>query len=290
MDLRQLECFAAVARHRHFTRAAEDLYLTQSAVSQQVRRLEASLGVTLLRRGGGRVELTAAGEELLARAEAILSDVARARAAMDDFAGGVARGAVRVATTTAEGAGLPEALAAFHRAQPGIRVALRHGAAGEVVDLVRRGWADLGVAAPAEGAATAGVEAAPLRSEVLVALLPPGVAGTPPAHVDVWSLRAHPFILAEPGTALRETVAAACEAAGFGPVPLFEVGDPATVRVLVRAGLGVALVPASWTGAQDVTAPLAPPVPRHEPQLLARPDGLTPAAALLHRHLRVALA
>ena len=83
---------------------------------------------------------------------------------------------------------------------------------------------------------------------------------------------------------------AACEAAGFGPVPLFEVGDPATVRVLVRAGLGVALVPASWTGAQDVTAPLAPPVPRHEPQLLARPDGLTPAAALLHRHLRVALA
>ena len=148
MDLRQLECFAAVARHRHFTRAAEDLYLTQSAVSQQVRRLEASLGVTLLRRGGGRVELTAAGEELLARAEAILSDVARARAAMDDFAGGVARGAVRVATTTAEGAGLPEALAAFHRAQPGIRVALRHGAAGEVVDLVRRGWADLGVAPP----------------------------------------------------------------------------------------------------------------------------------------------
>ncbi|MDX6700529.1 MAG: hypothetical protein QOF26_755, partial [Baekduia sp.] len=80
MDLRQLEYFAAVARHRHFRRAAESLYVTQSAVSQQVRRLEAELGLELLRRTGGQppVELTPAGAELLERAEAILGDVARA--------------------------------------------------------------------------------------------------------------------------------------------------------------------------------------------------------------------
>ena len=84
MDLRQLESFVAVARHRHFTRAAEDLYLTQSAVSQQVRRLEPQVGLDLLRRTSRGVELTAAGAELLPRAEAILADVAGARAAMAD--------------------------------------------------------------------------------------------------------------------------------------------------------------------------------------------------------------
>jgi DNA-binding transcriptional LysR family regulator len=293
MDLRQLECFVAVARHRHFTRAAEDLFLTQSAVSQQVRRLEASLGLTLLRRSNRAVELTPAGEELLARADVILADVARARAAMDQHARGTVHGAVRVAATTADAAGLAQALADFHRAHPGIRLALRHGPADEVADLVRRGSADLGVAALREGDA-GGVEAAPLRSEELVVLTaaadPLAAAGD---EVDVWALRERPLILAEPGTALRETVVAACEAAGFGPVSLFEVGDPATVRVLVGAGLGVALVPASWTaeaGGSVTVLTLRGEPPRHEPRLLERPGGLTPAAALLHSHIRSALA
>src|SRR3954468_22346919 len=102
MDLRQLEYFAAVARHRHFRRAAESVYVTQSAVSQAVRRLEAELGIELLRRRPGAqppVEVTPAGEELLARAEAILADVARARAAMDEHAGTL-RGGGRLAATT----------------------------------------------------------------------------------------------------------------------------------------------------------------------------------------------
>ncbi len=68
MELRQLEYFAAVARHRHFTRAAEELYVTQSALSQQVRRIEAELGLTLYARTPRGVELTAAGTDLLVRA------------------------------------------------------------------------------------------------------------------------------------------------------------------------------------------------------------------------------
>jgi DNA-binding transcriptional LysR family regulator len=288
MDLRRLECFVAVARHASFTRAADDLHLTQSAVSQQVRRLEAELGLELLARTSRGVEPTTAGAELLGRAEGILAGVAEARAAMHGLARGTAGGAVRVAAASGDAPGLPTALASFSRAHPEIRVALRHGAAGEMVDLVRRGSADLAVLALPEGAATTGVEAAPLRSEPLVVLLPPDDPLAGAEGVALWALRERPFILGEPATALRERVAAACEAAGFGPVPLFEVGDPVTVRVLVAAGLGVALVPASWReGAPAAT--LAAPAPRHEPQLLARPDGLTPAAVLLHGHLRAAL-
>ena len=83
MELRQLEYFAAVARHRHFTRAAESLYVTQPALSQQVRRLEAELGLQLFRRTPKGVELTSAGEDLLVHAEKILAEVAQTRADMD---------------------------------------------------------------------------------------------------------------------------------------------------------------------------------------------------------------
>jgi DNA-binding transcriptional LysR family regulator len=136
MDLRQLEYFAAVARHRHFTRAAEELYVTQPALSQQIRRLEQELGLALLLRTSSGVELTEAGADLLARAEDILADVERARAAMDEHAG-VLRGVVRVAAAAGEPLRLPAELAAFHRGHPGVRITLRQGSAREVVELLR---------------------------------------------------------------------------------------------------------------------------------------------------------
>jgi DNA-binding transcriptional LysR family regulator len=281
VDLRQLEYFAAVARHRHFTRAAAELYVTQSALSQQVRRLEAELGLQLLVRGSRGVELTPAGTDLLERADAILAELSRARADMDAHAG-AERGLVRVAAAPADAQGLAEALVGFHREHPGIRVALRHGSAREVADLVATGSADLGVAASAEGEA--------MSDEPLRVALPPGDPLAGSEAVELWDLRDRPFILAERGSALRETVYAACEAAGFGPVPPFEVGDPRTVRLLVAAGLGVALVPGSWLDARKGSVPdlavvaVAGDAPRHRVALLAAAD-LTPAAALMRDRL-----
>ena len=78
MELRQVRYFAAVARHRHFTRAAAELGLAQPALSQQVRALERELGVVLIDRGGRRVRLTDAGEAFHVWAERILADVAAA--------------------------------------------------------------------------------------------------------------------------------------------------------------------------------------------------------------------
>ena len=165
MELRRLEYFAAVARHGSFTRAAEELWITQSALSQQVRRLEAELGVALLRRTPRGTELTPAGEELLPHAEAILAEVARARADLDRHAG-VTRGRVRVAATTMDTPRLPAALAAFHRTHPGLQIALRHAPAAEIAALVASGAADVGVASP-HGEPPAGVEAIPLAEQPL---------------------------------------------------------------------------------------------------------------------------
>src|SRR3954453_18406957 len=295
MDLRQLEYFAAVARHQHFRRAAESLYVTQSAVSQAVRRLEAELGLELLRRRAGAqppVELTPAGEELLARAEASRADVARARAAMDEHAGTL-RGGVRLAATTGEALRVAPALARFGHEHPGVRIALTQARPGEVVDLVAAGAVDLAVAALPEGLVVPDdVEIAPLGAEplVLVVAVDDPLAGA--RAVRLWDVRDRPFVLAEPGTALRAEALAACADEGFGPVPLFEVGRPTAVRLLVGAGLGVSLVPASWTavaGPEVGVATVARATAAHAVSLLVRRGTAAPIARLLAEHLRGAL-
>ena len=286
MELRRLEYFVAVARHGQFTRAAEELWITQSALSQQVRRLEAELGVALLRRTPRGAELTPAGEALLPRAEAILAEVAHARADVDRHAGAT-RGRVRVAATTMDTPRLPAALAAFHRAHPGLQIALRHAPAREVAALVASGAADVGVAS-LPGTPPAGAEAIALAEQPLRAMLAPEDPLAGAAAVAFADLHGRPFILAEPETALRATVMAACQAAGFSPVPLFEVSDPGTVRFLAHAGLGVSVVPASWLeqpGPEVAAVELAAPAPRHRVTLLVPAGRETPAGRLLRETL-----
>lgn len=306
MELRQLRYFAAVARHRHFTRAADELHVTQPALSQQVRALERELGVALLARDARGVALTPAGEDLLARADTILAEAARARAAMDEHAG-LLRGGVRVGADALAAFALPSVLAAFHRAHPGIRIALRQGATAEIAGLVRAGAVDLAVvslpqpgdgdgggrsASPATGASTTASAVTPLAAEPLHAIVAPGDPLARAGELSLWELRERPFVLPEPGTALRAAVASACMAAGFSPVPLFEVGEPSAVRHLVHEGLGVSLVPASWlrqAGPEVGVARLAPPVPCHRAVLLAAAGGPSPIGELLHARIAAAL-
>jgi DNA-binding transcriptional LysR family regulator len=297
VELRQLEYFAAVARHGGFTRAADALWITQSALSQQVRRLEAELGVVLLRRTSRGAELTPAGEELLIHAEAALGEVARAREAMAGHAGGAVLGRVRVAATPVDAPRLPAALAAFHREHPALQVALRHAPARELPVLVAAGAVHVAVTGVYDGGQLpplpAGVELEALGAEPMRALLPPGdpLAGGSP--VALGALAGRPLILAEPGSGLREAVVAACQAVGFSPVPLFEVSDPATVRHLVHAGLGACVAPVSWLevpGPEVADAPLEEPAPRHGAGLLTAPAARTAAGTLLAAALREALA
>jgi DNA-binding transcriptional LysR family regulator len=288
VELRQLEYFVAVAKYRHFGRAAEAVYVTQPALSQQVQRLEAELGIALLRRTSRGVELTPAGEDLLGRAEQILAEVTEARGAMDEHAG-VVRGAVRVAATTADALHLPDVLAAFHREHPGVRLALRHASASEVLALVRRGAVDLAVLSLG-GEPVDGLTVTPLADEPLRAIAAPGESFRAVA-VSIEDLQGRPFVLGEPGTALRATVMAACQEHGFSPVPLLEVSDPTTVRFLVSTGLGVSLVPQSWLdqpGPPVSVAALVEPAPRHALSLLSAGE-LPPAGRLLKDALELSL-
>lgn len=284
MDLRQLRSFVAVARHGNVTRAAAEEYLTQSALSQQLRRLEDELGLKLLTRTSRGVELTPAGTDLLGHAEAVLAEIARAQATLAGHAEHT-RGVARIAATAADAARLPAALASFHREHPGVRVALRNAPGGELAALLRRGAADLAIGAA--DADASGLERTLLAREPLHVIAAPGDA--PPATVE--ELRGTTLILAEHGSALRAAVVAACESAGFGPVPLFELSDPAAIRTLVAAGLGVSVAPASWLTQAGAEVSAAPLEGRCLELALLRPAGEpSPAAALLDEHLRTTLA
>jgi DNA-binding transcriptional LysR family regulator len=295
MELRQLEYLSAVVRHGSFSRAAQEIYVTQSALSQQVSRLEDELGLTLLHRGPTGVEPTPAGVEFTDHARAILNRVALARATVDEHLGTV-RGAARIAATAYDSRGLPEALVAFHRAHPGIQVALQHGSAAQVAEQLATGVADVAVLAVhgTEPKLPTAVVAHPIAHDALWLLagsdhpLAATGAGRGGAPLAIDELRGHAVILPERGTALRALLDGVFAEAGFSPVPLFETSDAVTSRHLASAGLGVSIVPAGWLG--DEGPPVAilrpwPPLPLYQVAVLAKSTPRMPARDLLVEHL-----
>lgn len=272
MELRQLRYLVAVARHGHMTRAADDVHVTQSALSQQIRRLEAELGIELLHRSATGVSLTPAGADLVARAEVILGEVEVAEAEVLAHRS-VVRGLVRVAATAAAAPVVATALAGVHRDRPDVRLVVRQAASAELPGLVARGTVDLAVGDPrAEDVdAASGVIAEERPAEPLVLI---GATG------GVDALRATPVVLPEQGTGLRDAILAACEAHGFGPLALLEASDPTTVLALVDRGLGCAIVPASWRDGGESLPGLA-----HALQVLSAQAAGSPASALVRERL-----
>ena len=288
MELRQLEYFAAVARHGHFGRAADEVYVTQSALAQQIARLEAELGLSLLVRTAKGVELTPAGAELLEHAAKILAQVARARAGIDGHRGAI-RGSVRLAATSHDSAGMSQALVAFHQANPEVRVSFRHCRADDLLDLLGRGAIDAGLLGIDEDgpALPPGTTAHWVREEPLRLVCSPDdpLAQTDGQRFEV--LRGVPVILPERGTALRELVIRSCQDAGFSPIPLLETSDRLTIRGLAAAGLGYGTVPESWLlgdGPKVGAATFAEHVPSYRVALVAG-RGLSPVAELLVRSI-----
>lgn len=284
MELRQLEYFAAVARHGHFGRAAQEVHVTQSALSQQIARLETELGLALLARTPKGAELTPAGVELHNHAEAILQRIAEARAAIDGHRGAV-RGVARIGATAHDSTAVPPALVAFHRTHPQVQLSLRHGSPGQLTELLTARMVDVAVLGVHDhgprlpsGAIVRTISEEPLR---LVCASDDPLAGTADATIEV--LRGVPVILPERGTALRELVVRSCQTAGFSPLPLFETSDRLTIRSLAAEGLGYSAVPESWLqsdGPVVGVASFADPAPRYHVALVHGED-LPPLGMLL---------
>jgi DNA-binding transcriptional LysR family regulator len=173
MEIRHLRAFLAIARHRSFTRAARELFITQPAISQQIRVLEADLGTALFRRDGHAIELTDAGIALVPDAEAILRAIDEARSRLASRTD--VEGTLRVVTGTIASTMLYGGIySRFVRAYPRIAFRLTVGVGIDAVpEMVQAGQADVGfVGFPI--AADSELESEILGTTELVAVARPG--------------------------------------------------------------------------------------------------------------------
>ncbi|MFF4607864.1 LysR family transcriptional regulator [Streptomyces sp. NPDC001339] len=241
MELRQLRYFVAVAEELHFGRAAERLMIVQSAVSQQIGRLERELGVELFDRSPRRVRLTDAGVAFLPEARAVLGAELRALAVIGDFV--AARETVlRVGTSRGMGDRLEYVLEALKRRAPQVRVELRsEGTEERLRRVADREWDAAFVRG--EVAAPDQVRQIPVwRDELVVAVSARHPLATG-ARVELAQLAELPLYLTSRrnNLPLVDLVVGACRDAGFEPVP----GPPHSSLQDTLAALGAGA--AGWT-------------------------------------------
>ena len=245
MELRQLRYLEAVARHRHFTRAAEELHLAQSALSTQVRRLEAELGVSLLRRTTRSVELTEAGELAVRHARAALAEADALRSGIDELQG-LERGTVAIGALIAAGEiDVPALLQRFSRQHPGIEIEFREGTAEEMFAHLERGELDaaftLEWGTPPENLGRREVS----REELVAAMgRRHRLAGERPLAIA--ELEDEPLIAFRRGSAARHAMDAALARTCTTPRIRLEGSDLGLIRALAARGFGVAVLPRSF--------------------------------------------
>ncbi len=243
MDLRQLEHFVTVAEERHFTRASERLFISQSGLSASIRALEKELGAELFDRNTRRVELTDAGRALLEQARRTLASVTAAREAVAAVQG-LLRGRLRVGTEQCLGViDVPGELARFHESHPGVDLYVQQAGSTHLVEDVRTGRLDV--------AFVAGPFAIPddltfirLASEPMVLICHPAHRLAGVRGIEWPELAKENFVDFHPDWGSRQVADQAFAAARSARHIASEVNDVHTLLDLVGRGLGVAVVPA----------------------------------------------
>ena len=253
MELRQLDYFVAVAEELSFTRAATRLRVAQPAVSQQIRRLERELRQQLVDRSGRRIRLTPAGDVFLNHAREALGAARAGLDAMHSFDGELS-GVISVGTVPTPPAWMLERLAAFHRGHPAVRAIVVTGHPEQLADAVATESLDLalvGVTGPRQPAGPRGARLSQLLGsslvgrEPLLALVPSDHPLAGRDQLSVRQLARHEFVTLAPGSGLRAVLELVFADADLSPEIVAESDDLHEIPALVRAGLGVAVVPAS---------------------------------------------
>ncbi|MFG3139514.1 LysR family transcriptional regulator [Streptomyces sp. NPDC048211] len=243
MEIRQLRHFMAVITHGSFTAAARAELIVQSALSTSVRNLERELGADLFERTGRRVVLTEAGRALLPSARTVLAGTDAARDAVAAVSG-LATGRVRIGTIqTLTCVDLAAELASFHRLWPGVQISLREATTPELVAGVRAGELDLAYLAPDAAELPEGITAFASWREDLVLITAPDHRLATAGRTLIKDLADEPFVDFRAGTGLETAVRRLAAHCGLERRITCDVTQIRLLVDLVRAGIGVAIVP-----------------------------------------------
>lgn len=240
MDLYHLQTFHCVARLLNFSRAAEELALSQSAVSRHIEALEQDLGIELFTRSGRGATLTEAGVRLVDYAERILylsQEAARALAELRDLESG--RLSVGASTTPGNYL-LGPVVAAYQDRYPGIDLHLDIRDSQSATRLVEEGLVDVAVLAGPPAAA--GITVEPCMDDELLLVAAPGHPLAGKAEVRLEDLADARLLLREPGSHTRQAVEQMFRARDFHPGQTGELGSTEAIKQTVAAGGGVAFL------------------------------------------------
>lgn len=242
MDVRDLQVFLSVARHLNYTRAGEEVSLSQPSVSVRMRQLEHDLGLKLFEQLGKKVALTEAGQLLVPYATRVIAAIADAREAMEELQG-LERGSVRIGASTTPGMYLiPRTIAHFKRRYPKIEVHLAVKDTREIEEGVIRNEFDFGFV----GGHLAGDEVTvlPWITDELVLIVPVGHRLGGQRIVKPQDLSHEQFVFREQGSATRAVVANHLRKFRIKAEAVMEIANPESVKKAVQSGLGIAFISA----------------------------------------------
>lgn len=289
LTLRQLQAFLAVADLNSFTRAAARMRMAQPALSLLIRELEASLGVRLFDRTTRRIELTEAGREFRASVSRIIDDLEHAARNIGDLRERN-RGRVTIAAPPLLAAAmLPEAIAEFRRGYPGIAIAIVDTRTDLIVQRARTAEVDCGIGTFPQD--EDGIVYTRVAADRLMLFCPADNALSRSRRIAWRELEGRPVIALTRDSGIRLLTEAVFESIGQSLRPAFEVSEVNTALGLVRAGLGLAVLPAyaqALASFQNLAArPLIRPSVTRDISIIA-PLGrsLSPATEVFTRFLR----
>jgi LysR family nitrogen assimilation transcriptional regulator len=248
MDLRQLRSFLVVARQQNVTRAAEELGVTQPALSRSIRELERDLNVELFTRVGRGIVITSAGKQLVDHANHIFRTVEQARDAVV-AEGNTPQGMVAIGAPPSVGNIFFSTLIERYRAlYPNVIVRALTGMTHTLVDWLRSGAIDLGVISiPPEFPQSLNLrdlECTPITREDMYVFAPRG-ENSLPEDMDIEQLAPYPLVLKDPSNMARQAIELAARMRGLKLNVVVEVENQVVLRHLVERGTGFGVVPGS---------------------------------------------
>lgn len=279
LDVRRLKVLREVAQAGSFSGAAERLFLSQSAVSQQVATLEREVGMTLLDRTHNGPVLTDAGRILVEHADAVIARLDEAERELAAIAG-LDAGQLRVASfPSASATLLTSAVSEFTRHYPQVKLTVAEGEPEDTLPRLRAGEVDLALvfdypSIPSE--VDRDIERTPLLTESMYVALPTDHRLANAAKVRLSDLGDEPWLCGVCPSSCGEMVKETCRAAGFDPQIGFESDDYNVLQGYVAAGLGVTLLPdlALPTLRSDVVVrPIRPSAPQRRVWAATRTEG-----------------
>lgn len=243
MTLTELRYIVALARERHFGRAAEKCHVAQPTLSVAVKKLEDELGVILFERGQSEVSVTPAGEPIVRQAERVLAEAARIRELADTMGDPLA-GPLRLGAIHTIGPYLlPRLVPLLKERAPHMPLMLQESFTAQLVEGLKSGELDVAVLAlPIE---EPGLVAQAVYDEAFRVLVPAGHAWARQKSIDADHLLDQPLLMLGRGNCFRDQVLDLCSRAGAGGPQVLEGSSLETIRLMVASGVGITVMPAS---------------------------------------------